>query len=161
MGHKPEQANKLIHFLNTKTKEELAALDIRDRTGTILTIKRVLTMRTLMQNLERKSQDMQVEVNSFLEKFTVLQEKGLPSLVGSNQHLLRQPEYQIRLNKYATDQQNASSSSTPAEKTLPSGQSLYNSLENLFYIEHEVQHLFLVLPNFYKYTDADETLIKL
>jgi len=55
LGHKPEQANRLINFLNTKTKEELAALDIRDRTGTILKIKRVLTMRTLMQNLERKS----------------------------------------------------------------------------------------------------------
>jgi len=74
--------------LNTKTKEELVALDIKDRTGTILTIKRVLTMRTLMQNLERKSQDMQVEVNSFVEKIAILQERGLPSLVGSNQRLL-------------------------------------------------------------------------
>ena len=54
LGHKPEQANRLINFLNPKTKEELVALDIRDRTGTILTVKRVLTMRTLMQNLERK-----------------------------------------------------------------------------------------------------------
>jgi len=94
----------MIHFLNNKTKEELVALDIRDRTGTILTIKRVLTMRTLMLNLERKSQDMQVEVNSFSEKFTVLQEKGLPSLVGNNECLLRQAEYQIRLNKYVADQ---------------------------------------------------------
>lgn len=93
LGHKPEQANRLIHFLNTKTKEELVALDIKDRIATILTIKRVLTMRTLMQNLERKSQDMQVEVNSFLEKFAVLQEKGLSSLVGSNECLLRQAEY--------------------------------------------------------------------
>ena len=32
LGHMPEQANRLIHFLNTKTSEELAALDIRDRT---------------------------------------------------------------------------------------------------------------------------------
>ena len=84
---------------------------------------------------------MQVEVNSFVEKFAVLQERGLPSLVGSNQRLLRQAEYQIRLNKYDANQQNAASSSTPAENTLPSGQSLYNNLENLFYIEHEVQHL--------------------
>jgi len=72
LGHKPEQANRFIHFLNTKTKEELEALEIRDRTSTILTIKSVFTMRTLMQNLERKSQDMQVEVSYFLEKFTVL-----------------------------------------------------------------------------------------
>jgi len=161
LGHKPEQTNRLVHFLNNKTKEELEALDIRDMIGTIITIKRVLTMRTLMKNLERKSQDMQVEVDSFMKKYTVLQERGLPSLVGNNECLLRQDEYQIRLNKYAADQQNASSSSTPAEKTLPSGQSLYNDLENMFYIEHEVQHLFIAQPNFYKYTDANETLIKL
>jgi len=70
---------------------------------------------------------------------------------------LRQAEHQLRLNKYATDQLNASSS-TPVEKTLPSGQTLYNNLENLFYIEHEVKHLFSIQPNFYRYTDADETL---
>ena len=58
LGHMPEQANRLIHFLNTNTSEELEALDIRDRTSTILDIKRVLTMRTLMQNLDRRSQDM-------------------------------------------------------------------------------------------------------
>jgi len=160
LGQMPEQANGLIHFLNTKTSEELASLDIKDRIGTILTIKRVLTMRTLMQNLERKSQDMQVEVNSFVERFAVLHERGLPSLLGNNECLLRQVEYTHRLNKHVVDQINASSS-TSAEKTLPSSQTLYNNLENLFYIEHEVKHLFSVQPNFYRYTDADETLRKL
>jgi len=103
---------------------------------------------------------MQVEINSFMEIFAVLHERGLPSLVVNNERLLRQVEYQLRLNKYAIDQLNASSS-TPAEKTLPSGQTLYSNLENLFYIEHEVQHLFTVQPNFYMYTDEDETLRKL
>lgn len=72
LGQMPEQANRLIRFLNTKTNEKLEALEIIDRTGTILEIKRVLTKRTLMQNLERICQDMQVEINSFTEKFTVL-----------------------------------------------------------------------------------------
>lgn len=160
LGHMPEQANRLIHFLNTKTSEELAALDIRDRIGTILTIKRVLTMRTLIQNLERRCQDMQVEIDSFIEKFAILHERGLPSPLGSNKCLLRQVDYTHRLNKHATDQANASSS-TPVEKALPSGQTLYNNLENLFYIEHEVKHLFTVQPNLYRYRDVDETLRKL
>jgi len=72
LGQMPEQANRLIHFLNTKTSEQLEALEITDKTGTILEIKRVLTKRTLMQNLERRCQDMQVEINSFTEKFAVL-----------------------------------------------------------------------------------------
>ena len=87
-------------------------------------------------------------------------ERGLPSLVGNNERLLRQAEYQLRLNRHAVDQENASSSSS-AEKALPSGQTLYNNLENLFYIEHEVKHLFTVQPNLFRYTDADETFRKL
>lgn len=58
LGHMPEQANRIIHFLNTKNSEELVTLDVRDRIDTILEIKKVLTKRTLMQNLERRCQDM-------------------------------------------------------------------------------------------------------
>lgn len=48
LGHMPEQANRLIQFLNTHTKEQLENLDFRDRMATILTIKRVLTMRNFI-----------------------------------------------------------------------------------------------------------------
>jgi len=44
---------------------------------------------------------------------------------------------------------------------LPSGQTLYNHLENIFYIEHEMKYLFTVQPNYYRYTGADETFRKL
>ena len=54
LGQMPEQANRLINFLNNKTSKELEALDIRDKIGTILDIKRVLTMRTLMQKLDKR-----------------------------------------------------------------------------------------------------------
>jgi len=160
LGHMPKQANRLIHFLNSKTSEELAALDIRDRTSTIMHIKKVLTMRTLMQNLERRCQDMQVEIDSFIERFTILHEKGLPSPLGSNECLMRHVEYTQKLNKYVANQVNASSS-TSAENALPSGQTLYDKLENLFYIKHEVKHLFTIPPNFFRYTETDETLRKL
>jgi len=54
LGNMPEQGNRLIYFMNTHTKEDLAKLDIRDKTNTILIIKRVLTMRNFIQNPERK-----------------------------------------------------------------------------------------------------------
>ena len=88
LGNMPDQANALIHFLNNNTKEQLAALEINDRTGTILTVKKVLTMRTLIQTLERRCQDMQMDINTFTEKLKSLQQRGLPSLVTSNQKLL-------------------------------------------------------------------------
>ena len=107
LGQMPEQANRLIHFLNTKTSEELC---ITDRTGAILEIKRVLTKRTQMKNLERRCHDKQVEINSFTEKFAVLHNKGLPSPLTDNDQLMRHIDYVHTLNTYVADQVNASSS---------------------------------------------------
>jgi hypothetical protein len=42
-GDMPAQANEIIRFLNSKTREELEELKIEDRTKTILEVKRVLT----------------------------------------------------------------------------------------------------------------------
>ena len=117
-------------------------------------------MRNFVQTVERKCQEMQTEVDAFRQKLAVLQSKGLPSLFTSNGRLLKQEQYAHRLNTYVTNHITASSSSS--EETLPpSGQSLYNKLEDLFYIEHELKHLFLVWPTYYAYTEADETLLKL
>ena len=103
---------------------------------------------------------MQVEINSFTEKFTVLHQKGFPSPLGSNDRLMKHKDYVYKLNTYVVDQTNASSS-TSGEKALPSGQALYDNLENLFYIEHEVKHMFTIPPNFFRYTETNETLRKI
>lgn len=102
---------------------------------------------------------MLVEINSFMENFTVLHNKGLPSPL-INDKLIKHINYVDKLNKYARDQ---ASSSTIASgiKAFPTGQVLYDSLENLFYIEHEVKHLFQLQPSFFRYTETDETLRKL
>ena len=146
--------------MKTHTKEALVALDIRDRTGTVLIVKRVLTMRNFIKNLERKCQDMQVDINAFTQKFTALEEKGLPCLLSNDYRLKTHADYVHRLNTYV-DNQFTTSSSSVEEKALPSGQSVYENLENLFFIEHEVRHLFTVKPTFFRYTYADETLIKM
>jgi len=103
---------------------------------------------------------MKVEINSFMERLTVLQDKGLPSLLGNNDCLMKHTEYVHKLKKYATNQV-SSSTSASGVKALPTGQVLYNNLENLFYIEHEVKHLFQLQPNLFRYTETDETLQKL
>jgi len=68
----PEEATKLINFLNSKNKYKLEEIGIEDKTGTILEVKKVLTKRSLMQNLERRCQNMQEEINAFMEKFNIL-----------------------------------------------------------------------------------------
>jgi len=54
LGQMPKLANRLIQFLNNRNRKQLEALGIPYRTDTILEIKRVLTKRTLLQNLERR-----------------------------------------------------------------------------------------------------------
>lgn len=84
-----------------------------------------------MQNLEKRCQDIQVEINYFMERFAVLQNKGIPSLLGNNDRLMKHADYVHKLNTYAIDQVNSSTSASGV-KALPTGQSLYDNLENLF-----------------------------
>jgi hypothetical protein len=54
LGEMPTEAAEIVKFLNSKTREELEELKIEDRTETILEVKRVLTKRVLMLQLEEK-----------------------------------------------------------------------------------------------------------
>ena len=68
----PSAINKIIKFLNSKTKEELEELKVEDRTETILEVKRVLTKRGLMLQLEEKDQIMDIRVQIFFNKLEAL-----------------------------------------------------------------------------------------
>ena len=104
-----------------------------------------------MHNLEEKCHNMQVAIDRFMAKFQILRDKGLPSPMVINDKLMIQLEYSDRLRTLAKEQASYSSI-----KALPIGKVLYGTLENLFFLEHEVKHLFLTKPNFAKYTEADE-----
>ena len=103
---------------------------------------------------------MQAEVDEYKLKMGALQEKGLPSLLTSTGRLLPREQYATRMTNFIENQITASSS-TSEETVPPTGQSLYTQLEGSFFIENEVNHLFETPPNFYRYTEADETLIKI
>ena len=92
LGDMPVQANEIIRFLNSKTREELEELKIEDRTETILEVKRVLTKRGLMLQLEEKIQVMDQGVQRFFHKIDALQRKGLPSMKVINDKLMMLPD---------------------------------------------------------------------
>lgn len=73
---------------------------------------------------------------------------------------MRHEDYVKILDQYANNQA-ISPVSSSAPNALPIGKVLYDSLENLFYVEHELKHLFPVQPNFVKYTKSDEIYKKL
>ena len=152
----PEEATRIIHFLNSKNKYELQGLDIPDRTDTILEVKRVLTKRNLMMNLEDKCQTMQLAIDRFMVKFEVLRQKGLPNLLVINDKLMPQENYNIKIREVARNQVN-----TSTMKGMSTGKVLYQTFENLFYLQHEVKHLFVNKPTVTKYTEVDEIYNKM
>jgi len=48
LGEKPEEASKIIKFINSKNKYELEELGMTDRIETILEVKKVISKRNLM-----------------------------------------------------------------------------------------------------------------
>jgi hypothetical protein len=72
LGEMPIEAVEIIKFLNSKTREELEDLKIEDRIETILEVKRVLTKRGLMLQLEEKVQTMDAGVQRFFSKIEAL-----------------------------------------------------------------------------------------
>ena len=130
-------------------------MGIDNRTETISMIKRTTTMRNLIQTLDRRVHDMQADIAKFQNRFTALQDKGLPSLEEAGR-LLSYEKYVKRLSAVSAMQiAEAPGSSTAGPLT---GRGLFDKLDNLFFIKNEVAHLFDKPPDFYKYTEADETI---
>jgi hypothetical protein len=90
-------------FLNLKTKEELESLEIEDRTKTTLKVKKVLTKRGIMLQLEERSQNMDSRVHGFFSKIESLKKKGLPSLLVLNDKLMTLSDYKQRITMVSKD----------------------------------------------------------
>ena len=99
---------------------------------------------------------MQVAIDRFMAKLQFFREKGLPNPLVINDKLMPQEDQIKKIREVAKDQ--ASNSSM---KGMPDGKVLYQTLENLFYLQHEVKHLFVNKPTFAKYTKADEIYRKM
>jgi hypothetical protein len=103
MGEMPIEATEIIEFLNSKTKGELEDLKIEDRIENILDVKRVLTKRGLMLQLEEKVQTMDTWVQRFFSKIEDLQKKGLLVLRVLNDKLMTLLDYKWKLATMAKD----------------------------------------------------------
>lgn len=114
LGDQPKESVQLIKSLNKKNRHQLDELGIEDRIGTIIEIKKVLTKRNLMLNLEKKCQSMQADIDRFMKKIGILRGKFLPSPTVIHDKLTTHEDYVERLNKLAKDQ-----ASTSGVKALP------------------------------------------
>ena len=156
MADKPAQALKLITFLNGKNRIELEELQIQDRTETILQIKKVLTKRNLMNTFEEKCDAMNISITKFFTKYTMLRQAGIPDIHVFNEKLMNQKEYDKNIRDYEKEQVNK-----PLPQGSPTGKDILQYIEDLFFLQNEIKHIFIFKPNFSKYIYADENFRKL
>ena len=76
--------------MNSRNRTELEELKIQDRTETILQIKKVLTKKTLMNNLKEKFDAMNISITKFLAKYTMLRQAGILDIHVFNEKLMDQ-----------------------------------------------------------------------
>jgi hypothetical protein len=138
LGDMPTQANEIIRFLNSKTREDLEELKIEDRIETILEVKRVLTKRGLMLQLEEKVQVMEQGVQKFFNKIDAL------------------PDYKKKLSEVSKD-----SSKFSGIQGRITGKAFMDALQLDISIQHEIRYIFLTKLTFTKYTDMDEVYRRL
>jgi hypothetical protein len=156
LGEMPSTANEIIKFLNSKTKEELEELKVEDRTETILEVKRVLTKKGLMLQLEEKAQNMDIGVQRFFSKIEALQKKGLPDLRVLNDKLMTLSDYKQKIATMAKD-----SSKFSGIQGSITGKAFLETLQHDLSIQHEIKYIFLIKPTFSKYTEMDEVYHRL
>jgi ElaB/YqjD/DUF883 family membrane-anchored ribosome-binding protein len=152
----PSTANEIIKFMNSKTKEELEELKVEDRTKTILEVKRVLTKRGLMLQLEEKAQNMDIGVQRFFSKIEALQKKGLLDLWVLNDKLMTLSDYEKKIATMAK----YSSKFSGIQGSITSKVFL-ETLQHDLSIQHEIKYIFLIKPTFANYTKMDEVYHRL
>lgn len=104
-----------------------------------------------MLNLEEKCHNMQVGIDRFMEKCQILRDKGFSTPIFIHDKLMTQLGDVDRLKKLSKEQ-----ASILGIKAFPIRKVLYDTLENIFFLDHEVKYLFVSKPNFSKYTEVDE-----
>ena len=103
MGDKPDTMNRIIKFLNYKNRYELDDLGVNDRTETTLEVKKVLTKKNLVQQLEEKCNGLEIAISKFFNIIGPLTKRGMPSLFVIN-HKLITMEYNVKkLKEIAKD----------------------------------------------------------
>jgi hypothetical protein len=142
--------------LNSKTREELEALEIEDRTETILEVKKVITKRGLMLQLEESAQAMDIGVQRFFSKIDSLHKKELTGLFVINDKLITLSDYKQKILTVEKD-----GSKFARIQGSITGKAFLETLQLDLSIQHEIKYIFIFKPTSAKYIEMDEVYLRL
>jgi hypothetical protein len=126
-------------------------LEIEDMTETILEVKKVLTKKGLMLQLEEKSQMMDIRVQICFNKVDTLHKKGLPGLLVINDKLITLSDYKKKINTMENDGYKFA-----GIQGSINGKDFLEILQLDPSIQHEIKYIFITKPTFSKYSEMDE-----
>lgn len=135
---KLEIATDIIKFLNSKDSYEFQELGIDDRTTAILEVKKFITNKNLILQLEEKCSNVNVIVQHFFSRLEPLTNKGFPSIFVINDNLMPIEDYVRKLTEVKTS---ATIVSNIKGTTTP--RLVLNALQDTFFILYEIKHIFL------------------
>ena len=104
-----------------------------------------------MLQLEEKCKTLDVTVKRFFDKSDILRQKGLPNPLVIIDKLMIHEDYDKNMREVAKETSNSSSI-----KGVLTEKVLLHTLKNFFYLQHELNHLFVNKPTFAKYSKAYE-----
>jgi hypothetical protein len=151
LGERPTEEKEIVRLLNHKTREEIEALEIEDRKETILEVKKFLTKRGLMLQLEERAQAMDIGVQNNFIKMDSLHKKGLPGLFMINDKLITLSYYKQKILTVAKD-----GSKFARIQGSITHKDFLETLQLDPSIQHEIKYIFITKPTFAKYTEMDE-----
>lgn len=141
----------IIKFLNSKDIYELEELGINDRTPTILEVKKIITKKHLILQLEEKCSSVNTIVQRFFSRIEPLTSKGFPSMLVINDKLMPIEDYVRKLTKVGTNSALVSNIRGAATPRV-----VLNALRDTFFVLDEIRHIFPIKSTFTKYTEMDE-----
>ena len=77
-----------IYLEDISEPEIEEAREIVDRTITILEIRKFISKKNLMKQLEEKCENMNIAITKFMVKFENLRQRGLPNILVINDKLM-------------------------------------------------------------------------
>ena len=80
----------------------------------------------MMNNLEDRCKDTNLDITRFEAKYTVLSQVGLPTIHALNEKIMPQKYYDNKINAYAKEQVNK-----PLPQGYPTGKVILEYFENL------------------------------
>ena len=134
--------NNSLVFLIHLSNQELATLNVHDKMGIIIRVKKFIEKNRLMQNVNTREEEMKEEIQYFYKWFKPLFDKDLQTFWYNNDNLIDKEDYDNILAQHRDNHDKFQET----EGTLK-GEDILNELEDDFDILSQLKYIRRNIPS--------------